>query len=190
VIDCNEWRTQKRHECANMGKVKRLELWWKLYRTSLPVWDLENFRPMDFCWHECTTWHWGAFVQSMLQWKSGKYYVFWVCVCSLGYSACNAHTPYYHLWPAPLYNIFPHYLINGTIFGEKLLNIKCVFWFSLQIMSETFLILRKLNEIWSWTHNGLHVKYRLFLSDFNETWMFSTDFQKILKYQISWKSVQ
>jgi len=21
-----------------MGKVKRLELWWQLYRTSLPVW--------------------------------------------------------------------------------------------------------------------------------------------------------
>ena len=38
-----------------MGKVKRLGLWWQLYRTSLPVWDLENFRPMDFCWHECTT---------------------------------------------------------------------------------------------------------------------------------------
>jgi len=34
-----------------MGKVKRLELWWQLYRTSLPVWYLENFRPMDFCWH-------------------------------------------------------------------------------------------------------------------------------------------
>ena len=37
-----------------MGKVKRFELWWKLYHTSLPVWDLENFRRMDFCWHECT----------------------------------------------------------------------------------------------------------------------------------------
>jgi hypothetical protein len=23
------------------------------------------------------------------------------------------------LWPAWLYNIFPHFLINGTIFGEK-----------------------------------------------------------------------
>ena len=54
VIDCNECRTKKRHECANMGKVKWLELWWQLYRTLLPVWDLENFRPMDFCWHECT----------------------------------------------------------------------------------------------------------------------------------------
>jgi len=26
VIDCNEWKTEKRHECANMGEVKWLEL--------------------------------------------------------------------------------------------------------------------------------------------------------------------
>ena len=37
---------------------------------------------------------------------------------------------------------------------------------------------------------GLHVKGPLFLSDFNELWIFWTDFRKILKYQISWKSVQ
>jgi len=59
---------------------------------------------------------------------------------------CNAHAPYCHLWPARLYIIFAHYLINGTIFErereierererekeggrerEQLLNIKCVF---------------------------------------------------------------
>ena len=67
MIDCNEWKTEKRHECANMGKVKRLELWWQLYRTSLLVRDLENFRPMDFCWTECTTyWH------VKLPWPSDK----------------------------------------------------------------------------------------------------------------------
>jgi hypothetical protein len=38
--------------------------------------------------------------------------------------------------------------------------------------------------------NGLHVKYTLFVPEFNETENFSTDFRKMLKYQISWKSVQ
>ena len=39
VIECNEWRTEKRHECANMGKEKRVQLWWQLYVTWLPVRD-------------------------------------------------------------------------------------------------------------------------------------------------------
>jgi len=37
-----------------MGKVKRLELWWQLYVTSLPEQDVRNIRPLDFCWTECT----------------------------------------------------------------------------------------------------------------------------------------
>jgi hypothetical protein len=37
---------------------------------------------------------------------------------------------------------------------------------------------------------GLHVKYTLFLSDFNETWILLTNFWKILPYVIPRKSVQ
>ena len=72
-------------------------------------------------------------------------------ICSLRYPACCALAPCYRLWPVHLYKIFPHYLINGTIIGKKLLNIKCVFWFSLQLLSETFLIPRRTE--WDVTKN-------------------------------------
>jgi hypothetical protein len=41
---------------------------------------------------------------------------------------------------------FYNYLINGTIFTKELLSIKCVFWLSLQILSEIFLILRNIQR--------------------------------------------
>jgi len=73
-----------------------------------------------------------------------KYFICQVCVCNLSYRACNMNAPYCLLWLVRLYNIFRPYLINGTIFGKKkLLNVKCVFWFSLQCLSEIFLILIK-----------------------------------------------
>jgi hypothetical protein len=65
-----------------------------------------------------------------------------VCIFSFRYPVYNAHAPYFHLLPAPLYKIFPHFLISGTIF-EKCYWTQNVFWFSLQPLSETFLILRR-----------------------------------------------
>ena len=47
-----------------------------------------------------------------------------------------------------------------------------------------------MSEIRSKMYIGLRVKYRLLLLDCNETWIWSKDFLKTLKYQISWKSVQ
>ena len=49
---------------------------------------------------------------------------------------------YCHLWPARLYNVLSHYPTNGTIIEIRLLNIKYLFGFPVQILSETFLILR------------------------------------------------
>ena len=37
-------------------------------------------------------------MQPLLQWKSNKNYVFWVCICSIIYPACNAHAPYCYPW--------------------------------------------------------------------------------------------
>jgi 5-methylthioribose kinase len=45
-----------------------------------------------------------------------------------------------------LYSIFPHYLINGTIFENMLLNIKCVFRFSLQLLFKTLFILSRIER--------------------------------------------
>ena len=114
----------------------------------------------------------------LLQWKSRKHYIFWMCICSLRCPACNVHVPYC-LCPAPLYNIFPHYLVKGMIFEKKkLLCMKCVFWFSVQLCLKHFSFWEELSEIWLKMCVGLCVKYLLFFSDFNETWILWTDFGK------------
>ena len=61
------------------------------------------------------TQHFGKLVQPLLEYKTDKYYILRVYVCSLKYPACNARAPYCRLWSVRMYSIFPHYLINGTI---------------------------------------------------------------------------
>ena len=53
-----------------------------------------------------------------------------VCVCSLKYPACNAHAPYCHLWPDPVfYNIFFHIFsltlrwLISYIYGAPILDV-------------------------------------------------------------------
>jgi hypothetical protein len=85
---------------------------------------------------------------------------------------------------------FSHYLINGTIFGKTLLNIKCIFWFSVQLFFETFLISRGIRRDIIINVHWYSFKVPFFSSDFNENWAYSIDFRKIVIYQISWKPVQ
>ena len=89
---------------------------------------------------------------------------------------------YCHLWPVWLHHSFRHYLIKGTIFEKKkkLLNVKCEFWFSVQLLSKIFLILRIIQQDIIMNVKHRHVKCPLLLSNSNETWIFSTDFRKQL----------
>ena len=67
-----------------------------------------------------------------------------VCVCVVWVIGHATHTRHVAIRALPRSTIFPsHYLTNGAIFGEKSRNTKCVFWFSVQLLSETFLILRR-----------------------------------------------
>jgi len=85
------------------------------------------------------------------------------------------------IWHVGLHHIFPHYHLTGTIFGEKnLLDIKYVFWFSAQILSKTFLILKRIQRDIIVMHICLPIKCPPFLSDFNQTWIFRTEFSKSL----------
>ena len=67
---------------------------------------------------------------------------------------------------------------------------KYVFWFSVQLLFETCLILRSIKRYIVINVKIIHVQYPLFLSDFNGLWIFSTDFRKKLKFQVTSKSVQ
>ena len=54
----------------------------------------------------------------------------------------QTYAPYFHLWSVRLWNNFPRYLINGTIFEKKDLFKLTVLCFSPQALSETFLIIK------------------------------------------------
>jgi hypothetical protein len=106
-----------------------------------------------------------------------------VCDCSRRYPAMRMR----HIVICALPHsaiLFAHYLINCAISEKKLLNIKCLFWFCLQILFQKIFILIRAERNMIKIYIVLRVKYPLFLSDFNETWIFWTDFREILKFQI------
>jgi hypothetical protein len=73
--------------------------------------------------------------------------------------------------------------------GKNLLNIKCVFWFCLQILYEILLILRRIERDIIINVHRSSCKVSVIVVRFQ--WKFvSTDSRKILIYQILWKSIQ
>jgi hypothetical protein len=76
--------------------------------------------------------------------------------------------------------LFLHIISNGTICARRLLNIKCVSRFSLQLLSKTFLILRVIQRdmIVNVQYIGAYLKYLKFLSGVNGSWICMTDLRK------------
>jgi hypothetical protein len=107
------------------------------------------------------------------------------CNCSLRYLACNVHEPYCTCGLPRSTTLLYIFHKRHDYQKQKVTEHKtCVL-----ILPTTF--------VWNISHSkkkwarygkknciGLHVKYSLFMSDFNETLIFSTDLLKILKHQI------
>ena len=114
-------------------------------------------------------------MQPLLHYECNKYYIFWVCVCSLIYPACNAHAPYCRLWPVPLQGIFPHYLmpIYPTFIGAYAKLRKAEYW---------------LRHVCPSFRTSVHGKTLLPLVGFSWKWYLSIFLKSVEKIQVSLKS--
>ena len=156
------------------------------------------------------------FTKLFVSWWRNKHYIRWVCArvwvcacvcmpmdvyeCGCKGAGAFAHVwphlssiesacsiLYYHLWRLWLHHIFRHYLVKRTIFGKKLLNRKCVFWCSLQLLFETFLTVRLIQRdiVINVKTNSCEVPVTLV----GFKWKLDF-FKKNVKYRISSKSFQ
>jgi hypothetical protein len=75
--------------------------------------------------------------------KQSVFRVLIVCFCSISYPTSKVHAPYFHLWPAWFDSIFPHYPIDGTTFGKKVIEPKLFILIFSTTLSQKFLILTR-----------------------------------------------
>ena len=113
-----------------------------------------------------------------------------VCVCSLSYTVRNAHASYCRLWPIWLYNVFPHFLLKVVIFKKK----KRIY----KRYNVCFDFLTTLTWNISLSKNSGRydqkclLVFMLVTRFLCQVWMrvaFSRQIRKVLKYQISRKSI-
>jgi hypothetical protein len=89
-----------------------------------------------------TMWH----VQvTMFPWKNNTFYILWVCVHSCSsYPSCKVHLFFTMLCGLALQFFFFTLSQKQHNFQKNVLNIKCLFLFSLQLTSEISSILRRI----------------------------------------------
>jgi len=94
-----------------------------------------------------------------------------MCHITLSYVACLAPSHF---------STLSHKRHN---FWKKVLNSKKCFDFLYNVSPKHFSFYEEFSYILSKRYTGKHIEYLLFLSGYNETWIFSTDFWKIFKHQ-------
>jgi len=105
-----------------------------------------------------------------------KYVLNIVCVCVCILALVIQHAKCMHciiLTPVaclalPYFSTLSHEQ-HARLLGKKLLNIKCMFWFSLPLLPETFLTLRTEHDIIKYV-NWSSCKVPVILVNFKETW--------------------
>ena len=103
-------------------------------------------------------------MQLLLQWKSHEYYVSLVCVCSLSYTAGNAHAPYYIVISKQFCSTAYFCFISRTAwFSENSFWIKICFNF-LYNFRPNYLFLWRIQWDIIKMYWLLHVNWSLFLS--------------------------
>ena len=107
--------------------------------------------------------------------------------CSLSYPACKEHKLYYVvICGLSGSTMFFDIISQKARFSEKShWTQNKWFGFLYNFCLKHFSVWEELSETLSSIYRGLHAKYQLFLSYFNGTWVWSTDFRTILMYQIS-----
>ena len=83
-----------------------------------------------------------------MPWINSNCYIFWVCDGTFNFKHAKdlPNINFWYLWPVWPYHFLPH-LIKGMIFGNTIVEYKCLFWFSPHPLPETFLILRRVKQV-------------------------------------------
>jgi len=115
-----------------------------------------------------------------------KYYISLVCVCSLRYLACNVHAAMLSSMACPPLQYFSRLPHNRHDFRKTLLNIKCVFWFSLNFIWN----ISYSNKNWA-RYDQIHILVSMWSTSYSCRILMKLEFSrhifpKILKYQIPW----